>query len=558
MTSASPCHLPATPLWRRGAAGLTLMLLGAAGYACSANSVTVVSPQALRDGVGAGGRGAIVVGVGAPAMRTQSRAPVAETAITFWKIELIRDQGSAPASLYGNATLTAGSHIMQTAYLDGPAAGTAGGAMADLGNARQLAFTNVPAGSYRVRVMAYTDANTPGTQARNDGDTYFAANSGWEISENKATVTNGSSLVSYSAPDGTKLTVHVHLHDGLGDTINTAVAVANGRPASDAGLAPNDPGSASVMHDFSVTVSAVTSTFVWIPRYTAYQLINPTAYGTTNRFGTQDNARPAGFWVATPPNAGTPATDYQVGQFGGFYAGKCEASRADATTTTAGSSTTLSVRQDVVPWDFISWEDAATACTAYHPKCSLMGDDEWTALAVRSMIDGLTVKGNNSNLADHLGGVTFTSDPTHGSGRARTGTGGVTTSHTGTAAGVYDLNGNLYEWTNSLSSKTGISNWIVDGIESTVTVPVTAGFVTSLATGALVRAQGLPATYAPSTPNASFNGDRCYFPAAVGNQKPVRGGAWTDGSEAGLWCMDLYNGRTATAPSIGFRPVLRY
>jgi hypothetical protein len=110
-----------------------------------------------------------------------------------------------------------------------------------------------------------------------------------------------------------------------------------------------------------------------------------------------------------------------------------------------------------------------TACADYDPACHLMGDDEWTALAVWSMITGVTVRGNNHYLDDvEAQHIVFTPDPTDPNGRALTGTGrdaGQTfavatnpTTHTGLVTGVYDLHGNVYDRKYGVPESTSLGN----------------------------------------------------------------------------------------------------
>ncbi|MEB3188267.1 MAG: hypothetical protein VKP72_12605, partial [bacterium] len=188
-------------------------------------------------------------------------------------------------------------------------------------------------------------------------------------------------------------------------------------------LAPDDPGSATLHRDYVVTKNGVSSTFVWVPVFQAYQLINPANCGHAGQ--------PEGVWVANQPSSGTRDVDWAVETFGGFYAGKYEASHVDAvpgdTSTgagaTEGASSVLKVAPFCMPWTNVNWDEAKEACRAYDPACHLMTDDEWTALAVWSMIRGVTVHGNNSSGMDaNDNGITFTGDPTSW-GRGLTGSG---------------------------------------------------------------------------------------------------------------------------------------
>jgi hypothetical protein len=148
-------------------------------------------------------------------------------------------------------------------------------------------------------------------------------------------------------------------------------------------LAPGDTGNPAVTHDYVTTKNDVASTFVWIPVFWAYQLIIP---GNCGAIG---DGKPVGYWVPTQPTQGVENQDWAREQFGGFYAGKYEASRADAVPgtaganyadATAGTGSTLKVAQYSVPWTNIDWDTAAQTCLAYDAHAHMMRDDEWTAL----------------------------------------------------------------------------------------------------------------------------------------------------------------------------------
>jgi hypothetical protein len=311
-----------------------------------------------------------------------------------------------------------------------------------------------------------------------------------------------------------------------------------------------------------VTKDGVASTFVWIPVFQAYQLIRP------DRCGYPDQA--VGVWVAHPPTSGARDVDWAVETFGGFYAGKFQASRADAVPghtetgsgATAGASSTLKVARYCVPWTNVTWDQARTACAAYDAHCHLMADDEWTALAVWSMVHGVTVHGNNSNGADSRDdAVTFLIDPTCG-GRALTGTGTKAgwsgpvnlTTHTAATDGVYDLTGNVMEWTATLGGAKGSNRYMVNDMETGVSMP-RSGPISTLSTDTRLRRYGVPGS--TGTDRRAFGGN--YFGS---NDRlftvSMRGGLWNFVSFAGVWSLSLGNARTYSSVYVGFRPVLRF
>ena len=317
-------------------------------------------------------------------------------------------------------------------------------------------------------------------------------------------------------------------------------------------LAPDDPGNPAVLHDYVKTVKGVQSVFVWIPSFTAYQLLQA------------QNGYSVGHWVKDRP-AGTEGVDWAQEVFGGFYVGKYEASRADATGAAAGVGTSLKVAKGVVPWFDISFDQASQACRSYDPNAYLMRDDEWTALAVWSMTRNPDPVLGNSNFGVDFdrAGVTFTADPTQtGAGRALTGSGADAswagdknlTTHTGKTDGVYDLSGNLWEWTASVGASNGILK--VDGIHMGTSLVSGYAYFASLSTDPLLRRFGIPAT-ASATPNATYGSDGFAF-SGTGEIRTARGGSWEDGVKTGLWMLALVIPSDYVYLGLGFRPALRY
>ncbi|MNX74399.1 hypothetical protein D3C86_1058360 [compost metagenome] len=328
------------------------------------------------------------------------------------------------------------------------------------------------------------------------------------------------------------------------------------RPLASSGLmAPDDAGDEAIHHDYKLTNNGQESTFVWIPVFTAYQLIVPANCGAA---GTA-----VGTWVKARPASGIEGTDWARETFGGFYVGKYEASRNDATGAVAGSDTNLKVQAGVVAWTDLNWDAAAKACLAYDAHCHLLRDDEWTALAVWSMINNVTVYGNNNTRTDaNDPAITFAADPNHAM-RSLTGAGtkvgwtGTTnlTTHTGTTAGVYDLNGNIWEWTANIGGASGV--FVLNDVVLPINAPTGGEFFTSIHTDPRLRRYGVAGS-ADWIGLASFHFDYFWIRAAKPAVKSYRGGDADDKIASGIWTISLYDARNATGGMLGFRPALRF
>jgi hypothetical protein len=366
----------------------------------------------------------------------------------------------------------------------------------------------------------------------------------------------GHDVVARAAQVSAKLTSN---EDPMGDrTVMAGVGIMH----------PDDPGDLSKHHDLVLNKNGQASVFVWIPVFSAYQLILPLNCGVGN------TDKPKGYWVKAKPTLGTEGTDWARETFGGFYVGKYEASRNDATNVSAGvSTTTLKVQQGVVPWagtaqPDVDWNQASKACLNYDPHCRLMGDDHWTALAVWSTIEGVQPYGNNNYGKDvNDANVTFTDDPSYTNGtpdRALTGTGTCSTwvgeanltTHTGKTDGVYDLNGNVWEWTSSLDDRFYSSTYGVNDVDTGIAMPAT-GYVNELSTDPWLRRYGVPATSTGTggSANAFFGND--YFRKSLQiNTKCLRGASWGGNGNAGVWYAAFDLARTFAGAAVGFRPVL--
>jgi hypothetical protein len=428
---------------------------------------------------------------------------------------------------------------------------------------RDVTFSHVPTGVYKITAEAFSSSD----------DSVSITKTPVPASANTATVTAGSSVTTYAAPDTDRLVVTIGLTDGVGDQVNLQVTPVNGSYTGR--MAPDDTGDVTQHHDYTVARNGYTNYFVWIPRFRAVQLLVPANCGTTSRFAVADNARPVGWWI-DPTNGGYPAgvsgSDWAELTFGGFYAGKYEASW--------NGPVGIVVVPHAQPMDGRRLVDMAAYCNAFDPHAHLMYDSEWAALAVWSQIKGVQVQGSNKSNGtthwdeDHPGttftvfnGTTSWSLTGSGTNPAWTGDTNLTT-HTGTTAGVYDLNGNLREYTTGLTYDGHALLpywWRLSGVFGEGTIPrltpapqpTTMAYVASLDTAAILRQFGVPRTFSASAPGP-FDGDGAIFNATASGMNPLRGGGATWGSYAGVWSYSTNFSTGAFVTDAGCRPCLRY
>jgi hypothetical protein len=134
--------------------------------------------------------------------------------------------------------------------------------------------------------------------------------------------------------------------------------------------------------------------------------------------------------------------------------------------------------------------------------------------------------------------------------RVLTGTGLRTWSHNQQSTGVWDLNGNVWEWVD-LKIGTQTNYLISNGFPGEgYTVPSSNNYINQLeASDATVKTMAIPSTVGSA--NASYGND--YYWVNTGERAAVRGGLWGDGTGAGVFSLVLINAPSSTYTFIGFR-----
>ncbi len=317
----------------------------------------------------------------------------------------------------------------------------------------------------------------------------------------------------------------------------------------------------------------------------------------------------------------------------GFYVGKYEASIISntgviqtATTTYSGISWDTGTewvaqnkcatsRVNVEPQVNIDYDAAKASCAAMNPdgggtlatgEFHLISNAEWGAIALwaRYQVTGLSQvwpRGNNLYGVDTDDKSCIFKIPStnsyvlqlSGTARSLTGSGGFKTSHNREVNGIYDLNGNVWEWCSGLRVSEGkiyvAGNTNTSARYAGNSIDATEGNYYD--TGIYYNWDGVAATFTfsnssrgtsmsgftPDYKNQPFNltntnatdvlklcgiapinqsgdyGLDYYYARNFSERIPVRGGGWTNGSGAGLFNLYLGGARSDVYSYIGFR-----
>ena len=311
------------------------------------------------------------------------------------------------------------------------------------------------------------------------------------------------------------------------------------------------------------------SMWVWIPRY-AYSITSGYHSSSTGTIeikflkessnvaydGTSawDNVSGQGKWNIHPA--------FNYGQeVSGIWVAKFEASPEGATTNPSnseydGTGKKLQVKPGVSSWSNIAIGNAYTVCLNYNSilNSHMMKNDEWGAVAYLS----------KSKYGKQNAEVDINSDSSYytggGSGNAYVTNVGQST--TGTVHGVYDMSGGAWEYVaayvnNGNSNLTNYGSSLVNGDAKTKNVYNKASSDNNTNNYNANSGKYGDAVYETSangnSSSSSWYGDYSYFPD-TSDPFFARGGYYNNGTSAGVFYFDCYNGDGYSNSS--FRPVL--
>jgi len=232
------------------------------------------------------------------------------------------------------------------------------------------------------------------------------------------------------------------------------------------------------------------------------------------------------------------------------------------------------------PTVYTTFDNTRNACRAKGKGWHLLSRAEQAGLALLCAKSGYMPRGNTATGKAH--DATYEHGVMGGDGRVLTGSGPVSWAHDGTAAGIYDLCGNIWEWNQGMKLING-KIYVVgeDGVamnnfDTADSENSTAGYIDTanyLSGTAIQTAASTANTDAAFSSIAAASGvtphqaikqlalmkcsdvttDDHIWANHEGERVPSSGGDWHDGASAGVFALRLNSARSHSSTYVGGR-----